>query len=327
MSTVLWCNEEVSIVRENIDCSLSVLCKLLLSKGYDRSYEAIRKQKRRLLHKEIQTYAYSEDRSLEEEYGSEKAIIHHKTTLVIPDCHVTNDTDLSRFTFVSKLIERRRPDTILLGGDFADMLCLNSFDKNNKLAIEGRRLKLEIDAVNEALDKLLSFKKIVKDYTPRLIYLEANHEFRISRYVENNPALEGVISTELSFKLKERGFEFIPYKKFVEIEGVLATHVPLLNNGLGISGKYACQKAADLTSKSLIFFHTHTIGQFFHKRHGSDDLIQIYNPGCFFDGVVGSYAEDISHADTPSISILTHYKPGRFDIEQISLDRLKEQYK
>ena len=644
MSSVFWSKEEVQIVKDNITASLSVLYKLLLKHGSDRSYEAIRKQKRRLYKQGNITSSVLEDKPLEKVLDVKNDVFKEKTTLVIPDCHVTNDTDLSRFDYVSKLIEERRPDTILIGGDFADMLSLNSFDRNNKLTIEGRRLKLEIDAVNEALDRLLSYKKRVKDYNPRLIFLEGNHECvsldteiltsngwvlaknikitdniasfdkdrniefnypenlaiykdrdiynvkgnmsdelvtyghnlwhknkltkvsdlywskinpldlshagniehqkvlytddeirlitwivcdatirqekcgvktrvqfklskerkidrlkllldkmninytfrpckkyginklgpyyirfysndarkywgilngnksfpkwfsqldneqaqvvieelkntdgnisfnhielpttnkndadtlqlmcifnniptkittnihpsgfdnakpqyrvsiynngiflaskkteivytntkqdvvaiqtkhntlitrrngkvsftgncRIHRYVENNPALEGVISTEISFKLKERGFELVLYKKFIEVEGMLATHVPLLTNGISLSGKYACQKAADLTSKSLIFFHTHTMGQFLHKRHGSDELIQIYNPGSFFDGVAGEYAEDISHADTPAVSLLTHYKLGRFDIEQISLDRLKAKYK
>lgn len=244
-----------------------------------------------------------------------------KKILIIPDAHVTNGQDLSRFDKVRSIIDKRHPDIILIGGDFADILSLSSFDKNNKLTIEGRRYRTEIDAVNTALDKLLSYNK--RGYTPRLIYLIGNHETRVARYVDQNPQLDGHMDVVSDLKLKQRNFEVIPYKKFIEIDNILFTHVPINAAGQPLTGKFAAQKAADLMSKSLVFFHVHQILQCSCIRHGDEELIQVYNAGCFFPGdPPGGYSDDSAHATSKAISILTTYSKGRFDVEQISLERL-----
>lgn len=473
----------------------------------------------------------------------------NETVLFVPDAHVTSEQDLTRFSRLSEFIDKRKPDTIIIGGDFADMLSLNQFDKNNKLTIEGRRYKAEVTSVNKALDKLLSFNKDNK-YNPRLVYIEGNHECvhvsteiltlkgwipasqidltykiasfddeakitfdkpiaiekyineqlvsvkgyysdelvskshnlyydkrfvkpmyiigsndsgkftytgnaqfedykynddkllhitnyktkyplyflklskrqvylvlnallkhsndnrailqnkyqadiiqgmcvingikckieydeneqvyvaiigdnhittkevevkyeettgdviaiqtknktlitrrngcvsftgncRITRYVEQNPQLESYMSYIDDFRLKERGFEVVPYKKFLELNGILFGHCLMSTVAQAVGGKYAAHKAAALTSKSIVFCHTHKVEEVSILRHGSDDLIQVYNAGCFFDGrEPGDYTEDTTHIATPCISLLTIYKYGRFDIEQISLHRL-----
>ena len=104
MSSVFWSKEEVQIVKDNITASLSVLYKLLLKHGSDRSYEAIRKQKRRLYKQGNITSSVLEVKPLEKVLDVKNDVFKEKTTLVIPDCHVTNDTDLSRFDYLSKLI-------------------------------------------------------------------------------------------------------------------------------------------------------------------------------------------------------------------------------
>lgn len=243
------------------------------------------------------------------------------TVLLIPDSHVTNGQNLKKWDKVRELINTRKPDIILIGGDFADILSLNFFDKNNRLTVEGRRYKAEIDSVNDALDRLLSFDRT--NYSPRLIYLEGNHENRISRYVDQNPMLDGHMNLEDDLKLYKRGFEFYPYKKFVEIQNILFTHAPLNAAGAPVSGKFAAQKAGDLTSKSMVFCHTHQVQQATTFRHGDDQPIQIYNAGCFFEGdPPGGYADNSAHSTTKCLSLLTIYNPGMFDVEQISLDRI-----
>jgi len=307
----LWTKEEFDVLVFNKFKTLDELCSLIPK----RTRESIRKQRKNI---------HLKDRP---------ALVHVKQkskifrVLVIPDAHVTNDQDLSRFTHLAKLIKDKRPDVILFGGDFADMLSLNFFDRNNKLSVEGRRYKLEIDTCNKALDILLSYKDEIRDYKPLLVYLIGNHEFRVERYVEANPALSGHMDIVEDLKLKERGFDVVPYKKFREIYGTLFTHVPLNAAGQPISGKFATQKASDLTSKSLVFFHTHFTGEFNCQRHGDDELIQVYNAGCFFEGdPPGGYADDTPHANVRCVSLLHFCKEGRFDIEQFSIDRLKAEF-
>jgi hypothetical protein len=220
-----------------------------------------------------------------------------------------------------------RPSVIVLGGDFADFLSLSAWEKSNKLSVEGRRYKLEIEAVNIALDKLLAFRKVLPKYNPRLIYIIGNHETRVIRYVEANPTLDGHMDIDTDLKLTQRGFEIVPYKEFIEISGTLFTHCPLNAAAQPISGKFAAQKAADVTSKSMVFFHTHQVMEYNCLRHGDEELIQIYNAGSYFEGPPpGGYSDNSTHATARLLSILSFYKSGRFDIEQLSLERLRKMY-
>jgi hypothetical protein len=44
-----------------------------------------------------------------------------KTHLIIPDPHAAPDEDLSRFSYLGKLIASVKPDTVICIGDWADM--------------------------------------------------------------------------------------------------------------------------------------------------------------------------------------------------------------
>lgn len=322
-----WSEEELFLLEENKDKTNKELYEIFKKIGFNRSEDAIRRKRNKYLKDKFDSVAKSNSKELlklTEEIDIDKIKIKTPTFLLIPDPHVTNEQDLGRFDALSKLISDRKPDVIIIGGDLADMLSLSAWEKSNKLSVEGRRYKLEIEAVNEALDKLLSFKKRNPLYTPRIIYLFGNHEFRVERYVEANPNLAGHMDLVIDLKLEKRNIEVVPYKKFIELEGVLFTHAPLNAAGLAISGKACVHKAAEITSKSMVFFHTHQTQEYSCLRHGDNDLIQIYTAGCLFPGhAPGGYADDSPHASTKCISFLHMYRPGRFDIEQISLERLE----
>jgi hypothetical protein len=90
-------------------------------------------------------------------------------------------------------------------GDFADMPSLSTHDKVGSKYFEGLRYKKDVDVVKEAMTKLLEpikdmqskqKKNKEKVYKPRMVMLMGNHENRIDRAVNNNPTLEGLISTK-----------------------------------------------------------------------------------------------------------------------------------
>ena len=302
-----WSTKEVSLLESNINLTIFEIVALFKKHKFDRSVDSIRKKRSKLVR----------SNTVKPEYSTAP------TSLLIPDAHVTCDQDLTKFNIISDLIATRRPNNIIIGGDLADMLSLSAWEKSNKLSIEGRRYKKEIEAINEALDRLLSFKNSCTNYDPNIIYLMGNHENRVERYIETNPTLDGHMDLIEDLKLKQRNILVVPYKKFYELEGVLFTHAPLNAAGQPVSGKLSVHKAAELTSKSLVFFHTHQCQTYSCLRHGDSDLIQIYTAGCLFDGwAPGGYSDDTTHASMKCISFLSHYKTGRFDIEQISLERL-----
>ena len=76
--------------------------------------------------------------------------------LVVGDAHVSTEENLNRFEYANALIMEKRPEVIVLMGDFITLNCLSFWDKDKRKSMEGRRYQEEIENANKALD--LMFK-------------------------------------------------------------------------------------------------------------------------------------------------------------------------
>lgn len=249
----------------------------------------------------------------------------YETTLPIPDAHVDPNQDLSRFDCLNKFIKDRRPDNIIFMGDFITLESLSNWDLNKSGVMEGRRYQLDIQAGKDALKKTLEgFQE--ENYYPRIIFLKGNHCFRLDRYIDTKPELKEHLNIERDLCLREFGIdEIVEYKESCEICGTIFTHAPMNAANQAVSGKYAIHRAAEMTHKSLVFAHTHRMESVNFYRHGANTITQVLTCGCFFEHT-DSYAYGGLNAYFRGLCLLTHWKEGRFDVEDIALERLKEIY-
>lgn len=254
--------------------------------------------------------------------------------LCIPDGHTEPAENLDSYHSVGKLIVSARPDYVIIMGDFVSLNSLSHWDADKKLTMEGKRYVKDINAANTALDYLLnpyqeyidkcnSYWKIgkAKQYNPKFIYLMGNHEFWFNRYIEQNPQMQGHVDIVKDLHLVQRGFIIVPYKQYIDIDNILFTHVPINAAGQPVSGKYALQRALELTSKSVVFAHTHRWEMAAIHRMAGGNLIQALTCGCFFNDTP-TYAEGSIHSYWKGITILHTDGGGNFDVEQISKSRL-----
>ena len=258
-----------------------------------------------------------------------------KTTLVIPDTHAIPGQDTSRFLSLGKMIVDRKPDNIVFMGDFVTLESLSAWDLGKAGKMEGKRYSEDCKAGTQALSYILGplrdlqLQQAVdgeKIYKPRLIYIMGNHEDRLDRYLATKPELSAHLDVAKDLALEDSGFtDIIPYRGFIELEGVLFTHAVMNAANLAIGGKTALSTIASAVSKSVVIGHLHRFETVNHYRHGADDIIQIVSSGCFFDGVE-DYADGGLNAYWRGVLLLSHYKLGRFDIESISTDRLVDLY-
>lgn len=255
------------------------------------------------------------------------------TILVVGDCHVDEEQSLDRFNLLGNFILQHQPTHIVFIGDFLTLNCLSAWDKDKRLKMEGKRYKNEIDAGNEALDRTFypmlqynherreSKKKL---YQPEIIYIEGNHEDRLTRYLERDPTFSGWVDISTNLHLIDRGIRFVPYREYVYIGGIGFTHVPF-NKISPISGLDIARKASLVTVDSVVYGHTHEANMSNVHKQGQTHLQQIYNCGCFIDK-----KEDYVHGRVTNywrgITLLHNWKHGRFDVEQYSLGRLKREY-
>jgi predicted phosphodiesterase len=140
-----------------------------------------------------------------------------------------------------------KPNHLACLGDLIDAYSVSSHSKD-----PGRKVNLvsEIDYAKELLDL---FDDLA--VPGRKIFTEGNHETRLQRYIADKaPQFDGLISIPQVLGLKERGWEFTPYRSFATLGKLTLTH------DVGYAGRYAPHRTLDALQSSVVFGHTHRLG-------------------------------------------------------------------
>lgn len=151
--------------------------------------------------------------------------------LYIPDTQVKPGVPLDHLVAIGNYLVEKKPDVIILAGDFADMESLSSYDKG-KRSFEGRRYQKDIETAHEAMEVLWTPLKEyntrrrnqkMRQYRPRRIITLGNHEYRIERAINDDARLEGTMSLDdLAYENWE--LEVYPFLEPVEVDGVTYSH-------------------------------------------------------------------------------------------------------
>lgn len=166
--------------------------------------------------------------------------------LLVPDCHHPY-SDKRAWQVLLQAGREYRPDIIVVLGDFADFYAVSSHSKNPN---RRHNLESEVEAVNEALDELDALG------ARKRIFISGNHEDRLERYLADHaPALFNMVRVRDLFRLSERGWQYVPYKRHARVGKLFLTH------DTGRAGRYAhYQSQADFGGHNVVIGHTHRIG-------------------------------------------------------------------
>lgn len=154
-----------------------------------------------------------------------------KSILIIPDTQVKEGVPLNHLRWLGNYIVAKRPDVIVHIGDHADMPSLSSYDVGKK-SFEGRRYSKDIGAAQLGMQTLLepmfSLQARQKQskhriYNPEMHLTLGNHENRINRAINNDPKLEGLISTE-DLGYRDFGWTVHDFLNVVTIQGICFSH-------------------------------------------------------------------------------------------------------
>lgn len=165
-------------------------------------------------------------------------------------------------------------------GDFSDFFAVSFHSKGPERASS---LEWEVEETNELLDYIDKRLKAGNKW-----FIEGNHEYRLHRFLSDKaPELFGLVNLTKLFKLEERGWKFIPYKRSLQIGKQRFTH------DLERAGANAHRQAiTDTGMHNIIIGHTHRLG---YEVVG--DIDGIPHLGCSF-GWLGSYEDiDYRHRD------------------------------
>lgn len=248
---------------------------------------------------------------------------------MIPDCQVKEGVDLSHLTWAGEAICDYRPDVIVNIGDFADMPSLSTHDVKGSKYFEGLRYNIDVATTKAAMAMLLKPLRDLqarqkeskhKVYNPRMVLTMGNHEHRISRAVNNNPMLDGLISTkDLGY---EEDWEVHDFLHPVFINGVGFNHYwPV-----GAMGRPAASPAAVIAKLHMSCVAGHQQGKqvAYGKRADGQSICAII-AGSFYQHDE-DYMSLLGNQHWRGLVVLNEVDDGAFDELMLSMNYLKGKY-
>lgn len=252
------------------------------------------------------------------------------THCVIPDVQARPGDDFEFLRCAGNYIAEKKPDVIINLGDFADMPSLSSYDVGKK-SFEGRRYTDDILAAKNAMINLMAPITIEmsrlrtnkkKQWNPRMVFTTGNHEHRISRAVDNDRKLEGLIS-EQDLVYDEWGWEVYPFLKPVVIDGISYCHYQTS----GVMGRPITSARGLLTKKHMSCIVGHQQGKdIAYAQKGDGKTITGIIAGSFYEHEE-LYLNPQTNQHWRGIIMLHEVEDGQFDEMFVSLKYLKENYK
>ena len=236
---------------------------------------------------------------------------------------------MEHLSWAGQAIVDYKPDVVVHLGDHADMPSLSTHDVKGSKYFEGLRYKKDIEVAKEGMKMLLAPLKDMqarqkknkeKVYKPRKVLLLGNHENRIDRAINNNPTLEGLISTkDLEY---EKDWEVSPFLHPVFINGVGFNHYwPV-----GAMGRPAGSASAIVSKLHMSCVAGHQQGKqvAYGKRADGKPICAIIAGSYYLHDE--SYMDQLSNRHWRGLLILNEVNDGHFDELFLSIEYLGKRY-
>jgi hypothetical protein len=157
-----------------------------------------------------------------------------RTHFYIPDTQVRENVPLDHLDWIGEYLNHKKPDVIIMGGDWYDLPSLSFYSKG-KREFEGRRFKADVEAGHDALDRLeramnehnaQARKWKMAQYKPEKHVTWGNHEHRATRVSQDVPEMDGWVGTHLFNEYwQPRGWNTHEYTEVVDIDGIWYSHL------------------------------------------------------------------------------------------------------
>jgi len=249
--------------------------------------------------------------------------------LIIPDTQVKDGVPLEHLSWAGEYIVYKKPDVIVMIGDFADMPSLSSYDVGRK-SFEGRRYTSDIKAsllgMQMLLDPLFDHNrrqaKLKKpQYKPRMIMTLGNHENRINRAVDADAKLEGVLSPD-DLQYEYFGWEVFPYLEPVVVDGVAYCHFFTS----GVMGRPVTTAQALINKKHMSCVMGHVQGRqiAYGTRADGKQITGLFAGGFYQHDE--AYLNHQGNQHWRGLWMLHEVSDGSFDEMPISMEYLRKKY-
>ena len=197
--------------------------------------------------------------------------------IIVPDIHasVSQEHDEKALAAAEDFMSGRKWDGYLNLGDLCDLSIISHHNKTNLRIVEKGRILEEYRVADSILS---AHEKIIRTNNPRarMVYLFGNHDYRIERYIDANPALEGLMEVEKVLRLKERNIEYV--KSWEKGELVQLGNC-WFSHGL-YTTDFAAKKMVQAFNRNILFGHCHTYQVYSTFGYRSQDVLIGASLGC-----------------------------------------------
>jgi len=197
--------------------------------------------------KTVSKYIGSYAKRCKQKVSSDVDAFKIQRTILLPDIHSPHYKE-KLMESVNKFIFDYEPDEIVYMGDQVSLDSISYFNKNKPLLKEGQRL---IKDYNEFDKNILQIHENITRMDIRRTFMIGNHEYRVDRYIEEHPELEGLIDITQCLKLKERGYNVIPYNHIYKIGKLNIIHGYYYNI-------YHAKKTVEDFEGNVVYAHVHS---------------------------------------------------------------------
>lgn len=249
--------------------------------------------------------------------------------LIIPDTQIRAGSDMTHMDWAARAILDYMPDVIVHLGDHFDMPSLSTHDAPGSKEAEGRRVKPDIDAGNEAFARLVApiqkeiarrVRRKIKGWNPECHFLFGNHEQRLQRAIFRDPKWEGLLTSE---SLQTPGFQRHEFLKIVELDGIKYCHYfPNPFSGKPIGGTVINR----LGHIGGSFVQGHQQGFMYASKQYPDHVKHGLVCGRFYLGHESYRPADVQNTEWNGIVVLNAVQNGDYDLMPLRVDYLRRKY-
>lgn len=249
--------------------------------------------------------------------------------MIVPDTQIRPGVPTEHIPWAAKAAIEYKPDAIIVMGDWWDLPSLSTHDLPGSKEAEGRRVRPDIDAGNDAfrlfwdpikaeIDRLARGHR--KRWDPERHFLLGNHEDRLSRAIARDPKWDGMLTMAA---LETPGFQRHDYLRIVNIDGIKYCHYfPNPHSGKAIGGTIT-NRLGHIGSS---FVQGHQQGFLYASKQYPDHVKHGIVCGRFYMHGEHYRPADVQDAEWNGIIVLNQVQGGDFDIMPLRMAYLAKKY-
>lgn len=247
--------------------------------------------------------------------------------LVCPDSHAHPDYHNKRADWLGKLILDVKPDVVINIGDMWDFPSMCIYDKG-KASSFGREYKRDLDSGLEFDDRVWHKVRKAKKKLPYSIFCEGNHEHRMTKLLDTNPELTGLIGFD-DLDLERNYNEVIRYEGntpgYIGIDGVHYGHYFISGvMGRPISGEHPAYSLITKLGSSATCGHIHTTDYCVRNDINGNRRMGLIS-GVYQD-YTSTWAGKANNLWWRGVIVKRNVQDGCYEPQWISIEALKKEY-